>query len=251
MGDSGSGSDRNETSGNPAGARRDAGLDVEAPLGTALGTQPGLLARQKRAPSTWHARIFVFLSVSLLWILLSWSLTFHHTLLLVLWPVSTLLVVWLCDQLGVVNDETTPLELTWTTIRYVPWLAWQVVTSSATVLRHAWRPGQERNPTTAIIQSKTRTELGLASFANSITLTPGTLSLEAESLTTARAKGGDSAWILVHSLTPRGIEDLQSGAMDEQLVRVEAPLVRHLESQQKRALERDSQADSGGRGDDG
>lgn len=248
MGDLGSGADRNEMSGDPAGARSDAALDIDAPLGTALGTQPGVQARQKRAPSTWHARIFVFLSVGFLWILLSWSLTFHHTLLLVLWPISTFLVVWLCDQLGVVNDETTPLELTWTTIRYVPWLAWQVVTSSATVLRHAWRPGEERNPTTAVVESRTRTELGLASLANSITLTPGTLSLEAESLATARAKGGDSAWILVHSLTPRGIEDLQSGAMDEQLVRVEAPLVRHLEAQQKRARKRDSQADSSTRG---
>ena len=162
-----------------------------------------------------------------------------------LWPLSTLLVVWLCDRLGVVNDETTPLELTLTTLRYVPWLAGQVVTASATVLRHAWRPGEERHPTTAVIESQTRTELGLASLANSITLTPGTLSLEAESLATARAKGGDRAWILVHSLTPQGIEELQAGAMDEQLLRVEAPLHRHLEAQQKRVQESDSDAQRG------
>lgn len=243
MGASGSGSDRNETSGGHAAPRR-IGLDVDAPIGTALGTQTGLQARQKRAPSTWHARIFVFLSVGFLWLLLSWSLTFHHTLLLVLWPISTLLVVWLCDQLGVVNDETTPLELTLTTIRYVPWLAWQVVMSSATVLRHAWWPGAGIRPKTGRVESRTQTELGLASYANSITLTPGTLSLEAESLATARAQGGDSAWILVHSLTRQGLEDLRGGAMDDQIVRVEAPLRKHFEAQREAQKKRRSGGDS-------
>ncbi|MDA8020696.1 MAG: Na+/H+ antiporter subunit E [Thermoanaerobaculia bacterium] len=173
----------------------------------------------KRRRTTWRDRIFAFLAVSVLWLLWSGPLTFHHALLWGLGPASALLVVWLCDRLGLVTDETLPLELTFRTLGYVPWLAMQVVSASLVVLKHAWWPGAEISPKTARIDSTTLSDVGIVSYANSITLTPGTLSLEAES-----AEDGVTASILVHSLTAAGLDDLRSGAMDARIVRVEGPL---------------------------
>ena len=188
-----------------------------------MGDGPSSEEHHSRGKSNWRARFFVFVTVSLLWLLWSGGLTFHHTLLLFLWPVSALFVVWLCDRLGMVNDETLPLELTIPTLRYVPWLAVQVVSASITVLRHAWWPGARISPKTERVVSEARTDLGLASYANSITLTPGTLSLEAET-----AASGKKASILVHSLTRGGLEDLHAGRMDAHIAKVEAPLRKRL-----------------------
>lgn len=223
MGDPGSGADRNERPGDGAGASAERTTRDTSSSGVGA-PGSGAPARVTAPHTGWRARIFVFLTVSALWLLWSGPVTFHHTLLLWLWPASALLVVWLCDRLGMVNDETTPLELTLPTLAYVPWLALQVVSASVTVLRHAWWPGAHISPKTARVDSRARTDLGLASYANSITLTPGTLSLEAETAADRR-----NASILVHSLTAGGLEDLRGGAMDARIVRVEEPLRKHLE----------------------
>lgn len=170
----------------------------------------------------WRARCFVFVTVLVLWLLWSGPLTFSHSLLLLFWPASALLVVWLCDRLGLVTDETVPLELSLRTLAYVPWLAVQAAISSLSVLRRAWTPGLDIDPTTARVPSTTRTEVGLVSFANSITLTPGTLSLQADL--------GSRPSILVHSLAPDGIQELLAGTMDAKVHHVEAPLLARLSS---------------------
>jgi multicomponent Na+:H+ antiporter subunit E len=164
----------------------------------------------------------VFLTVLFLWLMWSGPLTFDHSLLLWFWIASALLVVWLCDRLGLVTDETVPLELTLRTLAYVPWLALQATFSSVSVLRRAWSPGLDIDPVTARIPSTACTEVGLVSFANSITLTPGTLSLEAVS--------GNEPSILVHAVAPGGIEELLSGKMDAKIHHVEAPLHSRLSS---------------------
>lgn len=187
--------------------------------------------RRSRSGS-WRARIYAFLTVSTLWLLWSGPVTFHHGLVMALWPVSALLVVWLCDRLGLITEETLPLELTFRTLAYVPWLGWQVIVSSFGVLRCAWWPGAEIGPTTARLESEVGTDLGLVTYANSITLTPGTLTLEAEP---APADGRGRPSLLVHALTPEGIDDLRSGAMDRRVARVEAPLRRRVEDAESQA----------------
>lgn len=169
--------------------------------------------------SGWRPRAFVFLTVSALWLAWSGTLTFHHPLLIGLWLLSALLVTWLCDRLTLVTDETVPLGLTFRTLGYVPWLLGQVMVSSLQVLRRAWLPGSDIGPTTARIETTTRTDVGLVTYANSITLTPGTLTMEAD---------GTGRTLVVHALSQDGIEELRGGAMDRRLRHVEGPLAQLL-----------------------
>ena len=60
------------------------------------------------------------------------------------------------------------------------------------------------------IRASQKTDLGLAIHANSITLTPGTLSLDVRQRT-----------ILVHALTREAAEELAAGEMDRRVTRLE------------------------------
>lgn len=177
-------------------------------------------AQEADGSSGWRPRIFVFLTVSALWLLWSGPLTFHHPLLIGFWLLSALLVTWLCDRLALVTEETVPLDLTARTLGYVPWLSGQVVTSSLAVLRRSWLPGSDISPTTERIETTTRSDIGLVTYANSISLTPGTLSMEADS---------EGRTLVVHALTKRGIDELRGGEMDRRLRHVETPLVDRLQ----------------------
>lgn len=164
----------------------------------------------------WRARIFVLVVVASLWLALSWSLTFHHGLVAILGGVSVVLVVWLTGRLGLTSRETVPLELTFRTLGYVPWLTWQVLVSSIDVLRRAWHPAAPRvAPETFRLEASQRTHVGLVTYANSITLTPGTLSLDADTRTRT---------LTVHAISKEGADDLRRGEMDRRVKIVEGDL---------------------------
>lgn len=164
----------------------------------------------------WRARVFVATVVAFLWLALSWGFTFHHRLLAVLGALSVVFVVWLTGRLGLTSRETVPLELTFRTLGYVPWLFVQVVRSSLDVLRRAWHPSAPRvSPVTLRLDASQHTHVGLVTYANSITLTPGTLSLDAD----ARRRT-----LTVHALSPEGADELRAGEMDRRVTRVEGSL---------------------------
>ena len=61
-----------------------------------------------------------------------------------------------------------------------------------------------------VVRASQRTTAGVATYANSITLTPGTI--------TVRLRGND---LTVHALTSDGALDLEGGAMDRRVNRFE------------------------------
>jgi multicomponent Na+:H+ antiporter subunit E len=85
---------------------------------------------------------------------------------------------------------------------YSLWLAKEVLVSAFGVARRVWSPRLALVPTVAATLSGGLPEPAQVVYANSITLTPGTLSLEV---------GEDH--IEVHSLDPAGIKSLHAGAM--------------------------------------
>ena len=66
------------------------------------------------------------------------------------------------------------------------------------------------SPTIVTVQASQETALGLVIHANSITLTPGTLSIDVE-----------PGLIEVHALSAESIADLESGEMDRRVSRLE------------------------------
>lgn len=127
----------------------------------------------------------------------------HYTpLLLTLGASSVVLVVWVIWRMQIVDDESLPLRLVPRLPRYLLWLGGQVALSALTVLRLVWSPRSGIRPAVGTVAAADLPDLSKVVYANSITLTPGTLSVS--------FRDDD---IEVHAIQREGIADLRDGAM--------------------------------------
>lgn len=135
-----------------------------------------------------------------IWLLLSG----HYTpLILAFGAGSVVLVVWLARRMDVIDNEGHPVHLTWQAPLYWLWLGWQIVLSNIAVARAILVVKPPINPQMIEVDAPQSDDLGRVTFANAITLTPGTVSVRM--LPNGR--------ILVHALTAASADDLESGAM--------------------------------------
>jgi multicomponent Na+:H+ antiporter subunit E len=125
-----------------------------------------------------------------------------ETKMLAFGAASVVLVVALAHRMDLIDAEGHPVHLSWKFPIYFIWLAWQVVVANFIVVREILR--REINVTPRLIQVPTEQgdELHQVIYANSITLTPGTV--------TVRLQDNQ---IIVHALTRELAADLQTGTM--------------------------------------
>ena len=126
---------------------------------------------------------------------------------------SAFLVVVISTSMDVVDHESQPIHLTPRLPLFVAWLGRQVIRSSLDVTRRIWLPSLAISPTLVRIKSSQTSALGKVIYANSITLTPGTVTLSIE---------GDE--LLVHALTRKEATILQQGEMDRRVTELEGQL---------------------------
>ncbi|MDT8285979.1 MAG: Na+/H+ antiporter subunit E [Elusimicrobiales bacterium] len=93
---------------------------------------------------------------------------------------------------------------------YLPWLFLQIVLSSLDVAYRVLHPSRPIDPGVIRIKNPCRTPLGTALLANSITLTPGTVTLDA---------GPEE--LVVHSVSEEAADSLRSGEMQRRVLAVE------------------------------
>ena len=141
------------------------------------------------------------------WLLLSGH---GNILLLSLGAASVALVLWLSWRMDVVDHESQPLHLSHRLPGYWLWLLLEVIKSNIDVARRIWSPSLPISPTTVYLKANQKTALGKAIYANSITLTPGTVTINLQ---------GDK--LEVHALTREAAADLQSGDMDRRVQALE------------------------------
>ena len=158
-----------------------------------------------------RAAAFVFFSVIGLWFLWSGHLSFSHPLLLAFGLISAVLVTWLCVRMGLIDEETMPWQLLPRGLFYLPWLLWQIIVSCLDVLRRGLKPGFDLDPTVITVEGSQESDLGLVVYANSITLTPGTVSIDSDA---------GAHTIKVHALSSAGAETLKGGEMDRRVKKV-------------------------------
>ncbi|WP_435273675.1 Na+/H+ antiporter subunit E [Psychrobium sp. nBUS_13] len=133
------------------------------------------------------------------WVLLS---GFFTPLLLGLGALSVILVVALLWKMNSIDGQLPRIPINLNFLSYVIWLLGQVFKSSLQVTRLVWTNSTNLHPVMVKlpidhIPLKTR-----VLYANSITLTPGTLSIDI-----------DDEHITVHALEQHSIAELGSGAM--------------------------------------
>ncbi len=107
-----------------------------------------------------------------IWLLLSW----HFDGLLITFGLATCtLAVWVGVRMGTVDRESVPVHLVGGALLYVPWLVWEIFKSNVRVARIILAPRLRVDPSIVHFRASQRTDLGRFIYANSITLTPGTV----------------------------------------------------------------------------
>jgi len=145
--------------------------------------------------------------LGILWLLLS---GFLEGWLLALGLGSILLVVILANRMDVIDREGHPIHVSWRSLMYWPWLIWEIVKANVDVAQVIINPKMPITPKVIHIKCSQVTELGHVMYANSITLTPGTVTI-----------GLENGAMDIHALTPAAIEGLLGGQMDRRVHAVE------------------------------
>lgn len=149
---------------------------------------------------------------SFLVLLATWFvLSGHFTpFLSTLGVVASAAIVVLVHRLHVHGSGPWPLLVLRLGVSYLPWLAWQVARANLDVAARVWHPKLPISPRFVRVPHGLRTGAGLALHANSITLTPGTVTVAVE---------GDE--LLVHALTATAADDLMAGHMHDRVRELE------------------------------
>jgi multicomponent Na+:H+ antiporter subunit E len=128
----------------------------------------------------------------------------------VLGVLSCLLVVLIANRMDVVDHEGHPIHLGLRAIVYWVWLAKEIVKANIDVARRIVHPRLPISPTLVRVKASQKSELGQVIYANSITLTPGTVSVQVSDGT-----------ILVHAIAEEMAGDLKAGEMDRRVTGME------------------------------
>jgi multicomponent Na+:H+ antiporter subunit E len=112
--------------------------------------------------------------------------------------------------MGVVDEEGVLVDIAFRLPLYVIWLIWEITKANVEVARRILDPRLPISPRMVRVKVDQRHELSRVIYANSITLTPGTVSVDIE---------GDM--IIVHALTKRAADEVETGRMGRQVKRLE------------------------------
>jgi multicomponent Na+:H+ antiporter subunit E len=137
------------------------------------------------------------------WLL--WSGIFT-TQLLILGLVSCLVVTLIAFRMRVIDRESIPVEMILPTLAYIPWLLWQIAKANLEVSLLILKPSLPISPSVVKIEGSQDTDLARAVHGNSITLTPGTVTIDID--------GRD---LTVHALTIQAARTLEEGAIDRRV----------------------------------
>lgn len=179
-----------------------------------------------------HA-ISLGLVLAILWMLLS---GFFVPLLLGLGIASIVLVVLIARRMDVVDHESQPLHLNWRIVFYWVWLLKEIIVSAIHVSGVILKGKMPIQIAMLDIKATQRSVMGNVIFANSITLTPGTVTVDME-----------DGNLVVHALTKDTADGLMTGEMDERVTNIEgtSDLDRVMEVAKSRAQSGVNSGDGG------
>jgi len=141
------------------------------------------------------------------------ALSGHYTLFLVsTGALMALACALIASRMHILDAEGHPVHLLAKgVLGYFIWLAWQIMKSAWTVTKIILNPRLPISPTMTKVETTQKTSVGINIYANSITLTPGTITVGVE--------GNDV--LVVHALQNSGARELEHGAMDARVTRFE------------------------------
>lgn len=153
-----------------------------------------------------HFAFLIFLLIGF-WLLNSGH---YSNLMLFLGLSSILVVLYLSYRMNIIDNESQPFALVFKFTAYSIWLFKQIIDSNITVVKCIWLGNSSISPSFKKIPVSQQTDLGKVIYANSITVTPGTVTVDI-----------DKQQFLVHALCRDSITELESGDMDKRVTQLE------------------------------
>ena len=142
-------------------------------------------------------------SLSAFWLLMSG----HYTpLILFLGAISVGFVLYLTKRMDSLDEDTFEFKLKRRHFSYWSWLAKEIFKANLDVAKVVLAPNMKLSPRILRVPTSQSSELGTVIYANSITMTPGTVTVDIE---------GDE--IIVHALTQELMDGLTEGDMDKRV----------------------------------
>ena len=139
------------------------------------------------------------------------ALSGHYTAMLVsVGAVSAVVCVLAAIRMRTADDEGHPIEMFLGAITYFPWLFVEIAKSAWSVTKIILHPSLPISPTMTVVRASQKTAVGVATYGNSITLTPGTITV-----------GVNGNELTVHALVRDGALDLEGGGMDRRVSQFE------------------------------
>ena len=163
--------------------------------------------------------IYLIIMLSAFWLLLSGYLDKAN--LLILGVLSVALVVYLSIRMKVHKHKSQPVYFPFISfINYWFWLFKEILKSNIAVVKLIINPKAPIKPLLKIVHSDLNTEIGRVIYANSITLTPGTVAMNV-----SLDRG-----IIVHALHQDSIAELEEGEMHNHVKELEKRIFADLNS---------------------
>ena len=156
--------------------------------------------------------ILSFFILFLFWIIFSGKFDSFH---LFLGVISCCIVSFFASDLLFSTDSNNKIanlpELWLGFAGYIPWLIWQVILANIHMLFIVLSPNMKNriNPKLIKFRSRIKDRVGLVTFANSITLTPGTITVKLSII-------GD---FVVHAIDDESAASLP-GAMEDKVAKI-------------------------------
>jgi multicomponent Na+:H+ antiporter subunit E len=119
--------------------------------------------------------LILIFALATTWMVLS---GYFKPLLLTLGVISIVLTVWIARRMRIIDAETVPYLTIPQTLVYFTWLFKEIIKANIAVVRAVLSPDLTVSPTLTRIPTPQKTDIGKVMFANSITLTPGTVSVD-------------------------------------------------------------------------
>lgn len=156
-------------------------------------------------------------TMALFWLLLS---GYFKPQLLILGLISVAITVYFSVRMKVLDHQDQ--EIYFPLIKIIPYWCWlfvEIIKSNISVAKMILRKDMDIKPLLKVVPSSQKTEIGRVIYANSITLTPGTVAINI-------AKNGD---VIVHALHQDSIKDLERGEMSRRVTKLEKSIATNIQ----------------------
>jgi multicomponent Na+:H+ antiporter subunit E len=151
------------------------------------------------------------------WILLSGEFTF---ILITSGVVASLITAYLSHDIFIGKaDIKVETRRVFKFMIYLPWFLWQVILSNIEIAYLVLHPKMLIDPQLVRFKPDLKTDLGIVTLANSITLTPGTVTVEA-----------NREEFVIHAIWQKSAEGIISGEMQQRVKQIEGD-VKELEGE--------------------